>query len=64
MVSNADKAIAICCEKLNCSFYNYTAGPIFMSGNQRGGHEWIIEFISPPENTKAFTDLLDEELKK
>ena len=35
-----------------------------MSGNQRGGHEWIIEFINPPENKKAFIDLLDEELKK
>ena len=64
MVSNADRAIALSCEKLKCSFYNYTAGPIFMSGNQRGGHEWIIEFISPPENTKVFTDLLDKELKK
>ena len=64
MVSNADKAIAICCEKLHCSFYNYTAGPIFMSGNKRGGHEWIIEFISPPENKNAFAKLLDSELKK
>ena len=64
MVSNADKAIATCCKKLNCSFYNYTAGPIFMSGNKRGGHEWIIEFINPPENSQIFTRLLDDELKK
>jgi len=64
MVSNADKAIATCCKKLNCSFYNYTAGPIFMSGNKRGGHEWIVEFINPPENSQIFTRLLDDELKK
>ena len=64
MVSNADKAIATCCQKLNCSFYNYTAGPIFMSGNKRGGHEWIIEFMKPPGNIRIFTSLLDDELKK
>ena len=35
-----------------------------MSGNKRGRHEWIIEFISPPENKNAFAKLLDSELKK
>ena len=64
IVKNADDAIALSCEKFNCTFYNYSAAPIFISGKSRGSHEWIIEFIVPPKDKEAFDIYLDQQLKK
>ena len=64
IVKNSDQAIANACEVCNASFYNYSAGPIYITEKNRGGHEWIIEFINPPSNKQYFINSLDEELKK
>ena len=34
-----------------------------MQGNKSGGHEWIIEFETAPEDIEAFTRTLDTALK-
>ena len=34
-----------------------------MSGQQKGAHEWLIEFRNPPESMEAFSAHLDEALK-
>ena len=34
-----------------------------MKDNQKGGHEWIIEFNKAPNNLEYFTELLDNALK-
>ena len=64
IVKNSDQAIANACEVCNASFYNYSAGPIYITEKNRGGHEWIIEFINSPPNKQYFINSLDEELKK
>jgi hypothetical protein len=38
---------------------NFTAAPIFFNEQNKGGHEWIIEFITRPSDQNQFTILLD-----
>ncbi len=64
VIENAEMAIAQSCESLGAIIENFTAGPIYLEKNKRGGHEWIIEFITPPSDLKEFTNCLDENLKK
>ncbi len=63
IIDNAEKALAIACEKTGSMIKEYTAGPIFMKENQTGGHEWLIEFEKQPENISFFIEILDNALK-
>jgi hypothetical protein len=63
VIENADEAIAKTCTKLKASIADYTACPIYFNANRNGGHEWLIEFNTSPENLSEFTMLLDQELK-
>lgn len=63
IIENAENALKKVCEKTNAKIVDYTAAPIFMKGKEKGAHEWLIEFISPPENMDVFNQLLDETLK-
>ena len=48
----------------NAEIVDYTAAPIFMDGKEKGAHEWIIEFKSPPDDLNSFTQLLDSALQE
>jgi hypothetical protein len=63
IIENAEKALKKVCKKTNAKIVDYTAAPIFMKGKEKGAHEWLIEFINPPENMDVFNQLLDEALK-
>jgi len=63
IIDNTDKAIEIACEKTNSEIVEYTAGPIYMDDNQKGGHQWVIEFEIPPKNIDYFAEILDNALK-
>ena len=63
MIENTDKALKIACEKTNSEIKEYTAAPIFMNGNKKGAHEWLVEFKKEPENLAYFSELLDNALK-
>jgi hypothetical protein len=63
IIENAEEALKLACKKTNASITDYTVGPIFMKDNQKGGHEWIIEFNKAPNNLEYFTELLDNALK-
>lgn len=63
MVANADQAIKEACEKCDAAVCEYTAAPIFISENQKGGHEWLIEFSRPPKDLTQFAECLDTALK-
>ncbi|MBV20101.1 MAG: hypothetical protein CL870_03275 [Cytophagia bacterium] len=64
IVENSDMAISNTCKLLSMSFYNYSAAPIFITGEKRGAHEWIIELENLPDNKKEFSKTLDKELRK
>ncbi len=63
IVDNADKALAHACELTGAEVKEYTAAPIHMNENEAGGHEWAIEFNSPPNDLEYFTEMLDNGLK-
>lgn len=61
---NAEQALMKACKKTGASIREYTAGPLYMSTETKGAHEWIIEFNSPPHSLKEFTKFLDEGLQE
>jgi hypothetical protein len=63
MVENTDTALAKTCKGFNCEMIDYTVAPIFMKDNQKGAHEWIIEFKNPPEDIAKFSQALDENIQ-
>ena len=64
IVENTDQALAMTCKEIPAVIREYTVGPIHLKSNQKGGHEWLIEFEKEPQNLKSFTTLLDENLRK
>jgi hypothetical protein len=63
MVENTDAAVAKTCKEFNCEIIDYTVAPIFMTNQQKGAHEWIIEFKTKPDNIENFRKALDENLQ-
>jgi hypothetical protein len=64
VVENTDKALAETCLQLDVIVSEYTVAPVYFGAASKGGHEWLIEFERPPENLKAFAQLLDQNLQK
>ena len=63
IIENTDKALRIVTQKTNSEIIDYTVAPIFMEGNTKGAHEWVIEFKTPPNDLQYFGELLDNSLK-
>jgi GH3 auxin-responsive promoter len=64
IIDNAERAIKLACASTGAIISDYTAGPIFMTENQtKGAHQWIIEFITVPNDLDKFTIILDLELQ-
>tara|TARA_R110000796_G_scaffold63834_1_gene147616 strand:+ start:166 stop:1680 length:1515 start_codon:yes stop_codon:yes gene_type:complete len=63
IIENAESAFKSVCQKTSAEIVDYTAAPIFMDGKEKGAHEWIIEFKTPPKDMSKFEVLFDEELK-
>lgn len=63
MVENTDAALAKTCKEHLCEIIDYTVAPIFMTNEQKGAHEWIIEFKTKPDNIENFRKALDENLQ-
>jgi len=63
IIENTEEALRLACQKTNALISEYTVGPIFMEGKEKGGHEWIIEFAKRPKDIDSFTQILDDALK-
>lgn len=63
IIENAEEALKSVCKKAGAEIKDYTAGPIFMQGKEKGAHEWIIEFRKRPDDLQYFTEFLDNALK-
>ncbi|MBC7554270.1 MAG: GH3 auxin-responsive promoter family protein [Taibaiella sp.] len=63
IVENSDNAIAIACAETGAVVVDYSAAPMYMTGDTNGGHEWIIEFEHLPVPLEKFTSLLDKSLQ-
>tara|TARA_R110002050_G_scaffold184989_4_gene318840 strand:+ start:14970 stop:16484 length:1515 start_codon:yes stop_codon:yes gene_type:complete len=63
IIENAEDALKKVCKQTRAEIVDYTAAPIFMEGKEKGAHEWLIEFKTPPEDIHYFNDLFDDALK-
>jgi hypothetical protein len=64
IIDNAERAISQACKSTGAKFKDYTACPIYFKGCDVGGHEWIIEFDTQPNNFEMFVDVLDNTLRE
>jgi len=62
IIENAERALRVASLVHNAEIVDYTAGPIFMEGKNKGGHQWLIEFKKEPKDLEAFSTTLDQEL--
>ena len=63
IIDNAEKAMAIACERSHAVVTEYTAAPVYLTNEQKGAHEWLIEFEKQPDDLAFFTSTLDTALK-
>ena len=64
IVDNAESAIKQASIETNSNVKEYTAGPVYFKDGEAGGHEWIIEFETPPESYEHFFNVLDNHLRE
>ncbi len=64
IIENADDAISYACNKTDSIIDNFTAAPIYLETDKKGGHEWIIEFKRQPSSIETFIEMLDNRLRE
>jgi hypothetical protein len=60
---NAEKALQIASEKCDAVIDEYMAGPADLEKGEDARHEWLFEFVKPPDDLSVFGDALDNALK-
>ncbi|MDH3697530.1 MAG: GH3 auxin-responsive promoter family protein [Flavobacteriaceae bacterium] len=63
IIENAERALEKSCQLTGAAVKDFTVAPVFMSGKEKGAHEWVIEFKKAPNRLEDFTQLLDKNLK-
>ncbi len=63
MASNAQDAIAAASHATRARVAEYTVAPVFMRGKEKGAHQWVVEFRTPPGSLDDFTTALDAALQ-
>jgi len=63
IIENAEDALTRACKLTNAEIVEFTAAPVFMEGKEKGAHEWLIEFKTPPRDIDYFNEMFDNSLK-
>ncbi|MFN8438513.1 MAG: GH3 auxin-responsive promoter family protein [Cytophagales bacterium] len=63
IIENAEYALSKAIENTGAIINNFTAAPIYLDANQKGGHEWLIEFEKEPHSIETFVNILDDTLR-
>lgn len=64
IIENAEVALAKATEVTGAEISNFTAAPIYLESNTKGGHEWLIEFQKDPDSLETFVNALDATLRE
>ena len=64
IIENAETALNEASNKTGATIKDFTGGPIFMQGTEKGAHEWIIEFEKAPNNMDLFVETFDKKLQE
>jgi phenylacetate-coenzyme A ligase PaaK-like adenylate-forming protein len=63
IIENAEEALKKVALEYDVEIVDYSVGPVFMKGKDKGAHEWIIEFKTPPKNIQRLRQSLDQYLR-
>ena len=63
IVDNAEKGLFYACQQTQAEVSEYTAAPVYMDGNAKCRHQWLIEFNKEPADIQEFARLLDTKLQ-
>lgn len=63
MIHNVERAVTMACEEHGANVAEFSVGPLYLDGDQRGAHEWLIEFAHEPGDIQAFRHSLDQALQ-
>lgn len=63
IIENTEEALKRTCARTRAAITEYTVAPVFMSGKEKGSHQWLIEFRQEPSDINEFSSLLDEALQ-
>jgi GH3 auxin-responsive promoter len=63
VVENAERAIAKAANRTEALISNFTAAPRYFGENDKGAHEWIVEFEREPNDMERFEKILDKTLR-
>ena len=64
IIDNAEQGLAYACKETGAEITEYTAAPVFMDGNAKCRHQWLIEFSKPPKDVDSFARILDKKLQE
>lgn len=60
LLSQAEDALMSVCKNYDVQLANFTVGPKYITIDQKGRHDWYIEFIKQPKDLASFEKDLDE----
>lgn len=63
MIDNAERAMHEACAQTGALIREYTGAPLYMGTNNKGAHEWVIEFEKKPSDTQRFMQVFDTTLQ-
>ena len=63
IIDNSDHAIEKACALTGAVVNDYTAAPVYMTGDSNGAHEWIIEFEQLLVPIEVFVEAMDKALQ-
>ncbi|MCS7297975.1 MAG: GH3 auxin-responsive promoter family protein [Bacteroidia bacterium] len=64
MVEQAENALQAACQETGAQVRDYTVAPIYLDVERSGAHQWLIEFIQPPQDMERFAYHLDTALRR
>lgn len=64
IVDNAEVGLAEACRRTGAQVLEYTAAPVFMDGEGKCRHQWLVEFSQAPQDKALFARILDETLQR
>ena len=64
IVDNAETGLAEACRRTGAQVLEYTAAPVFMDGEGKCRHQWLVGFAKEPEDAGQFARILDETLQQ
>ncbi len=64
IVDNAERGLEYACRMTGAQVLEYTAAPVFMDGEAKCRHQWLVEFSREPADLDGFAGILDARLQE